>query len=91
MSGIANYVGGYKQITATGNVSPIGCKLLGIFVSASTVGTVTIYDSATTTTTTKVIDTVSLTAGTWLPMPIGFASGVYIVVGGTLSATVVYA
>ena len=91
MSGIANYVGGYKQISATGNVSPIGCKLLGIFVSASTVGTVTIYDSATTTTTTKVVDTVTLTAGTWLPMPIGFASGVYIVVGGTLSATVVYA
>lgn len=91
MSGIAQYVGGYKQITATGNVSPIGCKLLGIFVSSSTVGTVTIYDSATTTTTTKVVDTVTLTAGTWLPMPIGFASGVYIVVGGTLSATVVYA
>ena len=91
MSGIAQYVGGYKQISATGNVSPIGCKLLGIFVSSSTVGTVTIYDSATTTTTTKVVDTVSLTAGTWLPMPIGFASGVYIVVGGTLSATVVYA
>jgi hypothetical protein len=91
MSGIANYVGGYKQITATGNVSPIGCKLLGILVSSSTVGTVTIYDSATTTTTTKVVDTVTLTAGTWLPMPIGFASGVYIVVGGTLSATVVYA
>jgi hypothetical protein len=91
MSGIANYVGGYKQITATGNVSPIGCKLLGILVSASSSGTVTIYDSATTTTSTKVVDTVTLTAGTWLPMPIGFASGVYIVVGGTLSATVVYA
>ena len=92
MSGIAQYVGGYKQITATGNVSPIGCKLLGIFVSSSTLGTVTIYDSATTTTTTKVVDTtVALTGGTWLPMPIGFASGVYIVVGGTLSATVVYA
>ena len=92
MSGIANQVGGYKQITATGNVSPIGCKLLGIFVSSSTVGTVTIYDSATTTTTTKVIDTtVALTGGTWVPMPIAFASGIYIVVGGTLSATVVYA
>jgi hypothetical protein len=91
MSGIANYVGGYKQITATGNVSPIGCKLLGILVSASSSGTVTIYDSATTTTSTKVVDTITLTAGTWLPMPIGFASGVYIVVGGTLSATVVYA
>ena len=91
MSGIAQYVGGYKQITATGNVSPIGAKLLGILVSGSTVGTVTIYDSATTTTTTKVVDTVTLTAGTWLPMPIAFASGIYIVVGGTLSATVVYA
>jgi hypothetical protein len=92
MSGIAQYVGGYKQISATGNVSPIGCKLLGIFVSSSTVGTVTIYDSATTTTTTKVVDTtVALTGGTWVPMPIAFASGIYIVVGGTLSATVVYA
>ena len=92
MSGIANYVGGYKQISATGNVSPIGCKLLGILVSASSSGTVTIYDSATTTTTTKVVDTtVALTGGTWVPMPIAFASGIYIVVGGTLSATVVYA
>lgn len=92
MSGIANQVGGYKQITATGNVSPIGCKLLGIFVSSSTAGTVTIYDSATTTTTTKVIDTTAaLTGSTWIPMPISFASGIYVVVGGTLSATVVFA
>lgn len=92
MSGIANQVGGYKQITATGNVSPIGCKLLGIFVSSSTLGTVTIYDSATTTTTTKVVDTtIALTGGTWVPIPVAFASGIYIVVGGTLSATVVYA
>lgn len=91
MSGVALYVGGYKQISATGNVSPIGCKLLGIFVSASTAGTVTIYDSATTTTTTKVIDTVTLLAGTWYPMPVALASGCYVVVTGTLSATVVYA
>jgi hypothetical protein len=91
MSGIANQVGGYKQISATGNVAPIGSKLLGIFCSASTSGTVTIYDSATTTTTAKVIDTVTLTAGTWYTMPIAFASGIYVVVGGTLSATIVYA
>ena len=58
MSGIASYVGGYKQITATGNVCPFGTSLLGIFVSSSSSGTITIYDSATTTTTTKVIDTV---------------------------------
>jgi len=91
MSGIAQQVGGYKQITATGNVAPIAKKLLGIFCSASTSGTVTIYDSATTGTGTKVVDTVTLTAGTWYTMPIGFASGIYVVVGGTLSATIVYA
>jgi len=92
MSGIASYVGGYKQITATGNVSPIGCKLLGIFVSSSTAGTVTIYDSATNTTTTKVVDTTAaLTGSTWIPIPVALASGCYVVVGGTLSATVVFA
>ena len=91
MAGTNQNVGGYKQFTATGNISPYGASLLGIFVSSSTVGTVTIYDSATTTTTTKVIDTVTLTAGTWYPMPVGTTAGIYIVVGGTLSATAVFA
>ena len=47
MAGTAQNVGGYKQFTATGNISPFGSSLLGIFVSASTVGTITVYDSAT--------------------------------------------
>jgi len=91
MAGTNQNVGGYKQFTATGNISPFGASLLGIFVSASTVGTITVYDSATTTTTAKVIDTVTVTAGTWYPMPISTTAGVYIVVTGTLSATVVFA
>jgi hypothetical protein len=91
MAGTAQNVGGYKQFTATGNISPFGASLLGIFVSASTAGSVTIYDSATTTTTTKVIDTVTLVAGTWYPMPVGTTAGIYIVVSGTLSATAVFA
>jgi len=91
MAGTNQNVGGYKLLTATGNVCPFGTSLLGIFASTSTVGTVTIYDSASNTTTAKVIDTVTLTAGTWYPMPISTTSGVYIVVGGTLSATVVFA
>jgi hypothetical protein len=91
MAGTALNVGGYKLLTATGNVSPFGASLLGIFASTSTVGTVTIYDSATTTTAAKVIDTVTLVAGTWYPMPISTTAGIYIVVGGTLSATVVFA
>jgi hypothetical protein len=92
MAGTNQNVGGYKQFTATGNVCPFGTNLLGIFVSASTVGTITIYDSASNTTTAKVIDTVTVTAGTWYPMPVSTTSGIYIVVGGTsLSATAVFA
>jgi hypothetical protein len=92
MAGTNQNVGGYKQFTATGNVCPFGASLLGIFVSSSTVGTVTIYDSATNTTTTKVIDTTAaLTGSTWIPIPVALASGCYVVVGGTLSATVVFA
>ena len=91
MSGIATQVGGYKLLTTTGNVAPISKKMVGIFCSASTSGTVTLYDSATTTTSTKVIDTVTLTAGTFYPIPVAFASGIYAVVGGTLSATIIYA
>ena len=91
MSGIATQVGGYKLLTTTGNVAPISKKMVGIFCSASTSGTVTLYDSATTTTSTKVIDTFTLTAGTFYQIPVAFASGIYAVVGGTLSATIIYA
>jgi hypothetical protein len=91
MAGTVQNVGGYKLLTATGNVSPVGASLLGIFVSGSTVGTVTIYDSATTTTTAKVIDTFTGVAATWYPLPISTTAGIYIVVTGTLSATVVFA
>jgi hypothetical protein len=91
MAGTNQNVGGYKQFTATGNVSPVGASLLGIFVSASSSGTITIYDSATTTTTAPVITVTSVTAGTWYPIPVSTTAGIYIVVGGTLSATAVFA
>jgi len=78
-------------LSATGNIKSSQGQLLGIFVSASTSGTITIYDSATTTTTTKIVDTFTGVAGTWHRIPIAFANGCYVVVGGTLSATLVYA
>ena len=84
--------GGYKQITATGNVSPIGTDLLGIFVSAaSSTPTITIYDSATTTTTTKIVDTFTPAASTWYTIPASTSSGIYVVIGGTVNATVFFA
>lgn len=91
MSGVALQVGGYKPITATGNVAPIGSKLLGIFVSTSTSGTFAVYDSATTTTSDPITGTVSATAGTFYTIPAATENGIYVVVGGTLNATVFFA
>ena len=92
MSGFGSQTGGYKQITATGNISAYPAKLMGMFVSAASgTPTITIYDSATTTTTTKVIDTFTPTANTWYHMPAATSAGIYVVLGGTVSATVIYA
>jgi len=83
--------GGYKLVAATGNVSPIATDLLGIFVSAaSATPTITIYDSATTTTTAKVIDTFTPVAATYYSIPASTGAGLYVVIGGTVSATVFF-
>jgi hypothetical protein len=82
--------GGYKNITATGNVSPVVTDILGIFVSSSTAGTFTVYDSATTTTTTPITGSVTAVGGTWYALPVSVSNGVYVVVSGTLNATVVF-
>lgn len=92
MSGVALQVGGYKAISATGNVAPIAVKMLGIFVSAaSSTPTITVYDSATTTTTDPVVATFTPTAGTWYTIPAAVESGLYVVIGGTVNATVFFA
>ncbi len=92
MSIAALHNGSYKQINASGNVSPRQGSVLGIFVSAaSATPTITVYDDAATGTTTKVVDTFTPVASTWYPMPFGVASGINVVIGGTVSATVCFA
>lgn len=93
MSGTGNLpIVGPIQITVTGNVTNGGVGtvrgggILGLFVASSTSGTLAFYDSATTTTTLPIVPTFSATAGTWYPLPFGYGQGVYIVVGGTLTA-----
>lgn len=82
--------GGGVQFTASRNVNAIpGQTLIGIVASASTSGTVTIYDSNGTATTTKLVDTTPLVAGQFLPLYLAASQGHYIVVGGTLSATAI--
>lgn len=84
-------VGGYKQITSSGNVSSRPSNLLGIFVSAATATpTITVYDDAATGTTTKIVDTFTPTSGTWYILPFSTANGINVVLGGTVSATVAF-
>jgi len=91
MSGFASQTGGYKKISATGNVCPIATKLLGIFVSTATAGTIQVYDSATTTTTDPITGAIAAVGGSWLTIPVGVESGIYVVITGTVDATVVFA
>jgi hypothetical protein len=84
----------YMQLSATKQVKVGAGKLFGIFVSSSSSGTLTIYDSqASSTSDPKVVDTFSVSAGTtYVNIPAGlfFNSGLYIVLGGTSAFTVAY-
>ena len=82
----------YKQITATTQVKPAAGKLKGLFVSSGT-GSVAIYDSATfSTSDPKIIDTFTVTAGANHNFYDGIyaKNGLYVVIGGTVSATIAF-
>lgn len=81
-----------RLFSASGQIPGIvkasgGGTLGGIFVSASTNGTITIYDTDTATAVNKIVDTFSVLPGTYYPLPFTLVNGLYIVVGGVLSAT----
>lgn len=84
----------YMQLSATKQVKVGAGKLFGIFVSSSSSGTITIYDSqASSTSDPKIVDTFSVSAGTsYVNIPAGlfFNNGLYIVLGGTSAFTVAY-
>ena len=85
----------YTQTAATTQIKVGAGKLYGIFVSASSSGTLTIYDSgASSASAPKIVDTFAVTASTtYLNIPAGlfFNKGLYIVLAGTsASFTVAY-
>jgi hypothetical protein len=84
----------YKQLAATNQVKIGGGKIYGIFVSTSTAGTITIYDSATANTSDpKIANTITAVAGSqYLSFPVGawFSKGLYIVLANTAEFTVIY-
>lgn len=84
----------YKQITATAQVKPSAGKLKGLFVSAaSSTPTVTIYDSANfSTSDPKILDTFTPSAATNHNFYDGIyaKNGLYVVISGTVSATIAF-
>ena len=80
----------YMQLAATKQVKVGAGKLFGIFVSASSSGTLTIYDSQSSSTSDpNISDVFSVSAGTtYLNIPAGlfFNKGLYIVLAGTSAA-----
>ena len=84
----------YTNITATANIKPMAGKLKGIFVSsASSTPTITVYDSAAATTTKVILGTFTPAAATSYVLPLDGAyakDGLYVVIGGTVTATVIY-
>lgn len=81
----------FKNATSSVNVKPTFGVLGHIFfASASNTPTCQVYDSATTTTITPITGVFTPVAGTRYSLPIGFNTGCYVVLGGTVNATVMY-
>ncbi len=81
----------YTYTEATGNIKSQPGKLKGIFCS-TVGGTITVYDSQTTTTTATVLGVFTPTAATNYNFydGINVANGIYVVITGTVKATIYY-
>ena len=78
-----------QNITSSTNIMPRSGYITGIWVaSASSSGTLAVYDSATTTTSAIVANTFTPIAASWYPIPFRVVNGVYVVVAGTVDCTV---
>ena len=84
----------YTQTNATNQIKVGAGKMYGIFVSTTSSGTLTVYDSqASSASDPKILDTITVTAGTTyanFPSGLFFNKGLYIVLANSASFTVAY-
>lgn len=78
-------VGSATAFTASTTITQPGLKLLGIFVSSTTSGTIAISDGATSK-----VAVFSPAAATFYRLPFEVGTSLVITVTGTLAATVFY-
>jgi hypothetical protein len=80
------------RLTSSGVVKAEQGVLIGVIVASSTSLTIKLWDNASAGSGTVLLDTTAaITAPTYIPLPIAFANGCYATLGGTGSATFVYA
>ena len=84
----------YTYISASKQVKVGAGKLKGIFVSsAASVPTITVYDEPAGGTTATLLGVFTPAAATFYPLGVDgafFNKGLYIVISGTVTATVIY-
>lgn len=84
--------GAAKQISASAQISNTSGVLVGIFISSATGGTIKAWDSLTAA-GTVLFDTTAaatLTSPLYVPCNMGFGTGLFITLGGTINCSVVY-
>jgi hypothetical protein len=80
----------YKQIATSTQIKTGDGQLAAIFVSAaSATPTITVYDN-TAASGTEIISVFTPVASTLYTFPVGFGTGLYVALGGTVSCTVLY-
>lgn len=84
----------YTYISATTQIKRSAGKLKGIFVSAASgTPTITVYDEAAGGTTKTLLGVFTPAAATFYPLGVDgafFNNGLNVVLGGTVTATVIY-
>lgn len=79
-----------KVVTSSGAVKGVSGTLIGYLVCSTSSGTIIAYDGADAS-GTMMHNTLTPAAGTFIRCDMGFATGLYLTIGGTISVAVVYA
>lgn len=79
--------GAFKLLIASTVVRTGPFQLLGLFVSAASATPTVEVLNAVTSGTATCISVFTPIAGTWYPMPVSGGSGITVLIGGTVAAT----
>jgi hypothetical protein len=86
MSNKVQIAGSPIQISATAQLLKVPGVLLTVVVGTTTGGTLQFYDSNNAQTTNPITPVLTLTAGASVLLCFEFTQGLYVVVGGTITA-----